>query len=136
MLAKTTGPGGLDWDDRLPYVLLAYRCSVQESTGESPFFMLYGRDPQLPPEEALSKPVDRCYLDADDYKSELVRNLSEAWERAQRNVKKAQKNRSSTTSEYICQSLLWETVCLCTNLVLRLARPINLLSHFVVHTEF
>lgn len=91
MLAKTTGPGGLDWDDRLPYVLFAYRCSMQESTGESPFFMLYGRDPQLPTEQALSKPIDRCYLDADDYKSELVLNLSEAWERAQQNVRKAQK---------------------------------------------
>ena len=25
MLSKTTVPGGLDWDDRIPYVLFAYR---------------------------------------------------------------------------------------------------------------
>ena len=33
MLSKTTVPGGLDWDDQIPYVLFAYHCSVQESTG-------------------------------------------------------------------------------------------------------
>ena len=90
MLAKTTSPGGLDWDERLPFVLFSYRCSVQQSTGESPFFLLYGRDPQLPTEQALSKPNERCYLDSDDYRTELVQNLSDAWERAQKNVKAAQ----------------------------------------------
>ena len=42
MLAKTVAIGGKDWDDCLPYVLFAYRASPQESTGESPFFLLYG----------------------------------------------------------------------------------------------
>ena len=50
MLAKTVKTGGHDWDDRL---LFAYRVSLQASTGESPFFLLYGRDPQLPTEAAL-----------------------------------------------------------------------------------
>ena len=84
MLAKTTTPGSLDWDERLPFVLFSYRCSVQQSTGESPFFLLYGRDPQLPTEEALSKLMEQCYLDSDDYRSQLVQNLSDAWECAQR----------------------------------------------------
>ena len=88
MLSKTTG---LDWDDRIPYVLFAYRCSVQESTGESPFFMLYGRDPQLLTKEALTKPTELCYLEVDDYRAELVQNLSEAWERARKDVRKAQR---------------------------------------------
>ena len=48
MLAKTVAVGGKNWDDCLPYVLFAYRSSPQESTDESPFFLLYGRDPQLP----------------------------------------------------------------------------------------
>ena len=91
MLAKTTQPGESDWDDRLPYVLFAYRCSKQASTRESPFFMLYGRDPMLPTPEALSKPVDRCYMDVDDYCSQLVQNLSESWERARKSIQKAQK---------------------------------------------
>ena len=53
MLSKTAKSGGQDWDVRLPYVLFAYRSTMQHSTGESPFFLLYGRDPQLPTEAAL-----------------------------------------------------------------------------------
>ena len=50
MLAKSVAPGTREWDDRLPYVLFAYRAALQASTGESPFVLLYGRDPQLPTE--------------------------------------------------------------------------------------
>ena len=53
MLSKTVKPG-VEWDERLPYVLFAYRISVQSSTGESPFFLLYGWDPQLPTELVMS----------------------------------------------------------------------------------
>lgn len=57
MLAKTVQKHGTDWDERLPYVLFAYRASLQESTRESPFFLLYGRDPKLPTEETLTPPA-------------------------------------------------------------------------------
>ncbi len=36
-----------NWDILLPSALLAYRISKQESTGVSPFEMLYGREPQV-----------------------------------------------------------------------------------------
>ena len=90
MLAKTVEKSGRDWDTRLPYVLFAYRSSLQESTRESPFFLLYGRDPCLPTEQTLSPPPSRQVLDLDDYKSELTTGLAEAWELAQANVRKAQ----------------------------------------------
>ena len=48
MLGKTVEKSGRDWDRHLSYVLYAYRAGRQESTQESPFFLLYGRDPQLP----------------------------------------------------------------------------------------
>ena len=54
MLAKTVEKHGADWDERLPYVLYAYRTSLQESTTESPFFLLYGRDSRLPMDETLT----------------------------------------------------------------------------------
>ena len=40
MLAKTVQKQGQDWDEHLPYVLYAYRTSIQESTKES-FFTYY-----------------------------------------------------------------------------------------------
>ena len=35
-------------DKQLPMLLFASRSTVQDSTKESPFFLLYGRDPHLP----------------------------------------------------------------------------------------
>ena len=35
------------WDQLIDQILLAYRCP-HTSTGESPFFLVYNRDPTLP----------------------------------------------------------------------------------------
>ena len=90
MLAKTVEKSGANWDEKLPYVLFAYRVSVQESTKESPFFLMYGRDPRLPTETALSAPMERASVDLGEYGENLVTNLSEAWETARTFVKKSQ----------------------------------------------
>ncbi len=37
-----------DWDDHLPYVMLAYRSTVQESTGCSPSLLMLGREMNHP----------------------------------------------------------------------------------------
>ena len=76
MLAKTVDRSGADWDQRLPYVLFAHRSSMQQSTMESPFYLLYGRDPRLPKEDALCPGSERYPVDVDDYRSQLVNGLS------------------------------------------------------------
>jgi len=48
MLRKTAMADGKDWDKLIPYVLFAYREVPQESTGFSPFELLYGRDVRGP----------------------------------------------------------------------------------------
>ena len=89
MLSKRVG--AREWDELLPYVLFAYRSMLQTSTGESPFRLLYGRDPQLPTEAVLCPPVQRDLIQLDDYNTTMTQMMSEAWELAQRNLKKAQK---------------------------------------------
>ena len=79
MLSKTVEKSGKDWDEKIPYVLFTYQTSAQESTQESPFFLLYGRDPNLPSPEILSTPVERAYVDLNSYREELVVGLSDAW---------------------------------------------------------
>lgn len=44
-----------DWDERLPFLLFAYRVSAQESTKESTFYLMFGRNPRLPTESALTQ---------------------------------------------------------------------------------
>ena len=48
-----------DWDQVLGQILMAYRCCPHTSTGESPFFLVYNRDPVLPIHK-LIKPVRPC----------------------------------------------------------------------------
>jgi len=48
MLAKLVTKGGHDWDTLLGPVLFAYRTTPHSLTGMMPFYLLYGRDSQLP----------------------------------------------------------------------------------------
>ena len=97
MLAKVTGNTPKDWDDCLPYVVYAYHATAQESTKESPFFLIYGRDPQLPTADALSQPPSTVYMvDVDDYRTELVSQLSDAWKAAAESIKQAQGRQKRT----------------------------------------
>ena len=79
MLSKCAEKNGKDWDKQLPYVLFAYRATIQESTKESPFYLLYGRDPRLPSECALTVPTTPYMVDLQDYRTELTTSLSDAW---------------------------------------------------------
>jgi transposase InsO family protein len=47
MLAAYSNSNQTNWDVYLPLVLFAYRTSQQTTTGESPFALLYGREPNL-----------------------------------------------------------------------------------------
>jgi len=51
--------GPQDWDDALPWIALGYRCSPQEATGYSPYQLLYGVTPVVPPaaRARLSQPL-------------------------------------------------------------------------------
>ena len=90
MLAKTSKKGGPDWDQHLPYVLFAYRTCQQQSTKESPFYLLYGRDPRLPNEAMLCPAQARRSVHLQEYGQQLRVKMSEAWELAQHSVGHAQ----------------------------------------------
>ena len=45
-----------DWDEKIPLAMLAYRSSVQESTGETPSMMMLGREITLPVDVMVTSP--------------------------------------------------------------------------------
>ena len=98
MLSKSVAKHRRDWDTHLPYLLFAYRTSVQSSTGDSPFFLLYGRDARIPTETVLSQPRTAYQVDMDDYKSELIANMSDARELARKNIESAQSSMINTAA--------------------------------------
>ena len=91
MLAKTVEVDGKDWDQRLPFVLFAYRASQQQSTLESPFFLLYGRDPRLPTETTMIPKKSRQLVNLKEYGADLACCVAEAWDLARKCISKAQK---------------------------------------------
>ena len=82
---------GTNWDEHLHSLLFAYWTKPHESTGESLFFLLYGRDARLPSEDVFSARRSPYQVDLDDYKTELTVGLAEAWRTAQDHLQKAQK---------------------------------------------
>ena len=91
MLSKTAKQNGKDWDYCLSFILFAYRSSPQISTGESPFYLLYGRDSKLPIEAVLCPPPSfALQVDADDYVTEITKRMSQAWSLAGDAIIKAQ----------------------------------------------
>ena len=92
MLSMYVNEHPKDWDVFLPYVLFAYRTSVQASTGETPFFLMHGRDPAHPydlmygavPESEAPSTVQR-------FRSELTDRIVEGMERARAALEATQK---------------------------------------------
>ena len=80
---------------RLPFVLFAYRASQQQSTLESPFFLLYGRDPRLPTDSAIYPEKAGRHLDLKEYGTELASHMAEAWELTRQCIRKAQKKQKA-----------------------------------------
>ena len=48
LLSLAASENEQEWDLHLPMVMLAYRTSVQESTGCTPFYLMFGREARLP----------------------------------------------------------------------------------------
>ena len=92
MIAKHAAKYGTNWDDYLPYLLFAYRTKPHESTGESPFFLLYGRDARLPCQDVFSVKRTPYQVDLDDYKTDLTVGLADTWRTAQDHLKSSQKS--------------------------------------------
>ena len=90
LIAKCCESRKHDWDTYLPMLMFAYRSSVQESTRESPFYLLYGREPRIPTSTVLTQSRSVYNVDPDDYKTELVVGLGESWRLAREHIEKAQ----------------------------------------------
>ncbi|ELR14136.1 integrase core domain containing protein [Acanthamoeba castellanii str. Neff] len=113
MLSKFVSDDQKDWDVLVPYVLFAYRSTTHEVTGESPFFLMYGREPYFPLDITLSLQVNDDMRSVRVYRHELVTRLIQAHRVASERMKEAgerSKKRYDTTRmdhTYLVADLVW-----------------------------
>jgi len=96
MLSKVVVKGERDWDECLGPALLAYRTVPQASTGQSPFFMLYGRDARLPTALNFFAPVVNCLTIEANYVRELFKELKRAWQVVRKKYPKCSRHSEGT----------------------------------------
>uniref|UniRef100_A0A1X7U211 RNA-directed DNA polymerase n=1 Tax=Amphimedon queenslandica TaxID=400682 RepID=A0A1X7U211_AMPQE len=92
MLRRCTSQNPRDWDTLLPYILFAYREVPQESTGFSPFELLYGRSVRGPLDilKESWESRENCPENVVTYVTEMRRRLEEMTGIVGENMKKSQ----------------------------------------------
>lgn len=80
------------WDEILPYALMAYRNQPHEATKESPYFLMFGRDMELPIHLTINDHVLRYDLD-ENYASEMLKKMQISHELAKENLAKSIESR-------------------------------------------
>ena len=78
------------WDDLIPYVLYAYRTAVHESTKDTPFYLMFGRDALTPTDAVLQELPSPLYADTEDFKLTMHDRLQKAWTTAVQNIAASQ----------------------------------------------
>lgn len=73
-----------DWDLQIDFATLAYRCSPQESTGETPNMMMLGREVALPLDLMTEPPEDEDEMN--DYAEDLRDRMRIAHDRARKKL--------------------------------------------------
>ena len=91
MLAKTTDQNQRNWSELLQYVMLAYRTSVHESIGYTPYFLLFGHEATLPIGLQFPQPSDATWTNYHDYVAETRLRFHTAYEQPRQYLKGQQK---------------------------------------------
>jgi exodeoxyribonuclease III len=66
------------WEQYLDIAVYVYRCTVNNSTGYSPFFALYGRHPDRPLNFILNTGEEK-FSSLKEYNDSMIKQLQEAW---------------------------------------------------------
>ncbi|HBK71150.1 MAG TPA: hypothetical protein DDZ39_05755 [Flavobacteriaceae bacterium] len=85
MLSAYTNERQTDWDEYIAPCLFAYRNTVHESTKQTPFFLMFLREPKLPIDLTLVE-TKTCYMDEYNYVQDMKEKLKDVWTTAKLNM--------------------------------------------------
>ena len=95
MLAKCINEDQTNWSVKLPYVLMAYRSSVHESTGFTPHHLVFGHEISLPLDLKYRPPPGTIPVDVHDWISQKEEAFRQAYELVRRNATTQQRRRNN-----------------------------------------
>ena len=84
-LSKMVGKNPEHWDLMIPYALWAYRTAKHATTKETPYFLVYGRDPVNPTDVRVKHWIEDNHK-IKDYTQEVAKRLLDAKERVDKEV--------------------------------------------------
>ncbi len=90
MLSKHVNEDQKNWDVQIPKVMLAYRSSVNETSGFTPAFLMFGRELRLPADIVYGEAPDTEKFKT-NYASKLKGTLHDAYKIVRENLHTAQK---------------------------------------------
>ncbi|XP_027133599.1 uncharacterized protein LOC109140921 [Larimichthys crocea] len=95
-----------DWVSCLPQVLFCYNTTPHQSTGESPFFLMFGREPRLPVDFLLGRVRDAEPGEVQDWMTEHQARLKVAFENARGRLLAAAGRRKERHDEHVREAPL------------------------------
>ena len=95
MFAKCIDEDQTNWSVKLPYVLMAYRSSVHESTGFTPHYLVFGHETSLPLDLMYPPPPSTTTIDVHDWVSQKEKAFRQAYELVRRNETTQQRRRNN-----------------------------------------
>ena len=101
-----------DWDTHLPAILFGFRVSPHQTTGDSPFYLLYGREPRLPVDVSLLPP-SQVSNSVREHRARIVQTIEEAHTIARENIQRTQQNmkdqydRSARDPKFMLGDRVW-----------------------------
>ncbi|MCP4240224.1 MAG: DDE-type integrase/transposase/recombinase [bacterium] len=82
VLRKYISADQKDWDQHVRLALYAYNTSVHAALGETPFFLMYGREPRTVTQAALGMESSAEPLSVTEYRELLMRRIKQGHEMA------------------------------------------------------
>ena len=112
LLSMAASDNEVDWDKKLPMVMLAYRTSMHESTKSTPFSLMYGREVRLHIDIMFGVPEDTS-SSVHQYARELASNLDKTYNDVREHLQADQcrqkdiYDRCVSGPSYACGDRIW-----------------------------
>ena len=115
MLRQMTSKHQRDWDEHIELATMAYRCTVHDSTGQTPNRMMLGRELPMPSHLLVATPEQEDELSTNKpaFITDLENKIQEAHEQARENLKKChlhqkkQYDRNTKTNVWKVGNAVW-----------------------------